>query len=99
MIDGHLDSTTERAVFWDLGRLKPGDNVQIRNDDGSQLSFVVVSSERYAFDNAPLQRIFGPADLPGLNLVTCNGAFDWGSRNYDKRLVVYTQQVAVGPGT
>ncbi|MHB8621568.1 MAG: class F sortase [Chloroflexota bacterium] len=94
---GHLDSTTGRAVFWNLNRLKVGDSVDVRNSDGSRLSFAVASKELYAFDNAPLRKIFGPADVPELNLITCSGAFDRASRNYDKRLVVYTQQVAAEP--
>ena len=94
---GHLDSTTGRAVFWDLNRLRTGDKVQVRNDDGSQLTFAVVSTDLYAFDDAPLQKIFGPSDVPGLNLVTCNGAFDWRTSNYNKRLVVYTRQMANEP--
>ena len=97
VIDGHLDSTTAPAVFWDLGRLQVGDQLQVWNDDGSLLSFAVVSKGLYAFDNAPMLQIFGPADVPGLNLVTCNGTFDWASRNYDKRLVVYTQEVVAAP--
>ncbi|MHB8620177.1 MAG: class F sortase [Chloroflexota bacterium] len=97
VIAGHLDSTTDRAVFWNLNRLKVGDSVEVRNSDGSRLSFAVVSKALYAFDNAPLRKIFGPADVPELNLITCSGTFDWGSRNYDKRLVVYTQEVAAEP--
>src|SRR5579862_979106 len=83
VLAGHLDSTTDRAVFWDLNKLKVGDKLQVATEDGSQLSFAVVASETYAFDNAPMQKIFGPADGPGLNLVTCNGSFDQGSKNYD----------------
>lgn len=97
VIAGHLDSTTARAVFWDLNRLRTGDNVQVQNDDGSMLSFAVVSRGIYPFDSFPLATIFGPADVPGLNLITCNGTFDRGSENYDRRLVVYTQEVAAGP--
>ena len=93
VIAGHLDSTTDKAVFWDLHLLKPGDQVQLKAEDGSQKTFSVVSDEVYAFDQAPLQKIFGAATQPMLNLVTCNGTFDRGSKNYDKRLVVYTRQI------
>lgn len=64
VISGHLDSTSDRAVFWDLHNLKSGDLVQIAAGDGSRLSFAVVASEIYPFDNAPLQKIFGPANGP-----------------------------------
>jgi sortase A len=91
VIAGHLDSTTDRAVFWDLHLLKPGDQVTVDEDDGSHMVFSVISSETYKFDQAPLQKIFGAASTPMLNLVTCNGTFDQGAKNYDKRLVVYSQ--------
>jgi sortase A len=93
VIAGHLDSTTDRAVFWDLHLMKPGDKVMLAYDDGSQLTFEVTGSEAYPYNQAPLQRIFGPSTAALLNLVTCNGTFDRGARNYDKRLVVYTKQV------
>ncbi len=94
VIAGHLDSTTDRAVFWDLNKLQPGDKVVVKGEDGSERTFQVVGSEIYVYYQAPLDRIFGPAGAPMLNLVTCNGTFDRGAKNYDKRLVVYTKEVA-----
>jgi sortase A len=94
VIAGHLDSTTDRAVFWDLRLLKAGDTVQVKDDDGSQLTFQVQDSEIYAFNQAPLQKIFGGGTQAMLNLVTCNGVFDRGAKNYDKRLVVYAKEIA-----
>ena len=90
---GHLDSTTDKAVFWDLHLLKPGDKVQVKQETGSTLTFQVTGSEAYAYNQAPLQKIFGPAAAATLNLITCNGTFDKASKNYDKRLVVYTKLV------
>ena len=94
VIAGHLDSTTDRAVFWDLHLLKPGDKVLVKDDDGKQLTFQVQSSTAYPYDQAPLQQIFGPASGPQLNLITCNGTFDKATANYNQRLVVYTKEVA-----
>ena len=93
VIAGHLDSTTDRAVFWDLRLLKPGDQVLVKDANGSRLTFQVTGSEIYPYNQAPLQKIFGPASAPMLNLVTCNGVFDRGAKNYDKRLVVYAREV------
>lgn len=90
VIAGHLDSTSGPAVFWKLGSLRAGDTVSVRRTDGSTRVFAVVGGETYVFNQAPLARIFGKAARPMLNLVTCNGTFDAGSQNYDKRLVVYT---------
>jgi len=92
VIAGHLDSTTDRAVFWDLGRLKPNDEVIVDMSNQTELHFTVLSQATYPYDKAPLQQIFGPASKPLLNLVTCHGTFDRASSNYDQRLVVYTQE-------
>jgi hypothetical protein len=45
----------------------------------------------YHYNNAPLADIFGATTTPSLNLVTCTGSFDRSSRNYDRRLVVYSK--------
>ena len=94
VLAGHLDSKTGPAIFWDLRALQPGDEVVIVSDDGVERRFEVVESANYPFDDAPLDRIFGPSDVSSLNLITCAGSFDRFSQNYDKRLVVYTRLIS-----
>jgi sortase (surface protein transpeptidase) len=93
VIAGHLDSKTGPAVFYRLEDLVPGDEIITATADGQELRFIVLSSETYDVADAPLERIFGNADRPHLNLITCDGAFDRSIRQYDKRLVVYTELV------
>jgi sortase (surface protein transpeptidase) len=91
VIAGHLDTNTGApAVFWDLNKLQPGDEVIVVGDDGVERVFLVEGAEVYPYDQAPVQRIFGPADRPQLNLITCDGAWNREVRNYSHRLVVYT---------
>jgi sortase (surface protein transpeptidase) len=89
VIAGHLDSTTGPAVFFRLDALGPGDELFVVTHGGEELRFVVEGLEAYAVNDAPLDRIFGPAPIPRLNLITCDGTFDWSRREYDQRLVVY----------
>src|SRR4029077_3081837 len=92
VIDGHLDSArVGAAVFWRLGSLRSGDQILVRMPGNRTLTFIVDRTAVYRFDNAPLAEIFGPTDTPSLNLVTCTGSFDRASRNYDRRLVVYSK--------
>lgn len=91
VIAGHLDSTTGPAIFYRLKDLTPGDEIITSTADGQEYRFVVTTSEVYVADDAPLERIFGNAIQPRLNLITCDGAFDRSIRQYDKRLVVYTE--------
>ena len=92
VIDGHLDSArVGAAVFWRLGDLRAGDQIQLRMPGNRTLTFIVDHTAIYPFDNAPLADIFGSTDTPSLNLVTCTGFFDRSSKNYDRRLVVYSK--------
>lgn len=91
---GHLDSKTGPAIFWRLRDLRPGDEVLVTSDDGAERRFLVRELAHYPFDQAPLDRIFGPGDHAALNLITCGGTFDQPTQNYDQRLVVYATLAA-----
>lgn len=91
-IAGHVDSKTGKAVFWDLGKLKPGDEVFIAGNDGTERRFVVTGVESYGRTTAPLQQIFGPSTDRRLNLITCDpdSGFDRTKGEYAGNIVVYT---------
>lgn len=90
VIDGHLDSRVHgAAVFWRLGELMVGDQIEVEMPGQRWLTFVVDRVAVYPYNDAPLNEIFGPADEPHLNLITCSGTFDRSSHNYDRRRVVY----------
>lgn len=92
VIDGHLDLVTGApSVFYYLDRLTAGDEVMVTDKTGKTLTFTVTNSVSYPFDQVPLQQIFGPSDKPKLNLITCVGTWNVGTRNYSNRLVVYTE--------
>lgn len=93
VIVGHRDRTDGPGIFWKLDRLKAGDAVTVVGADGRTMTFVVERSEVYPWDGVPMGRLF-TEDRPRLNLLTCIGTYDWESRNYSDRLVVY----AVLPG-
>jgi sortase (surface protein transpeptidase) len=93
VIAGHLDTNTGGpAVFWDLNRLRPGDEVTITYYNGDRYTFEVQGSELYDADaqGPTIERIFGASQTSDLNLVTCDGAWDHGMATYTKRLVVFT---------
>lgn len=90
VIDGHVDSKTGPAVFWDLRKLRPGDEVFVLGSDGIERRFVVTAMQVYKRDVAPLERIFGAAPGTHLNLITCDGVFDRTRKEYDSNLIVYT---------
>lgn len=91
VIAGHLDSPYGPAVFYKLRMLVPGDEMAVTYANGDRRVFVIETKERYFFDQAPVDKIFGGTPRRTLNLITCDGAWDRGAANYQQRLVVYAR--------
>lgn len=99
VIAGHLDNGKGTpAVMNDLSELKIGDNVYVTNKDGQKLNFQVTGMSLYDYNDAPLDMIFGSSTKAHLNLITCDGVWDQSKKNYDKRLVVFTDFVGIVDG-
>lgn len=94
-IAGHVDSKTGKAVFWDLAKLKPGDEIFVVGDDGVERKFAVTAVESYKRADAPLDLIFGPTTARHLNLITCDSTstFNRTTSEYAANVVVYTELV------
>ena len=92
VIAGHLDDKNGHpAVFWNIHKLKVGDDVYIIDGNGNKKHFRVISLEKYKTGAAPMKKIFGSNDGIYLNLITCGGVWDKTKNNYTERLVVFTK--------
>jgi LPXTG-site transpeptidase (sortase) family protein len=91
ILTGHLDyrgNPPRTAVFWDLKKLVPGDEVVVRTARGP-LTFKVESSALYERSNAPVEQILGWAMGKVITLITCEGQFIPGTPgDYTHRRVV-----------
>jgi hypothetical protein len=86
---GHVDSRkTGPAVFYEVGRLKKGNEIEVEREDGSVAVFRVDSVKSYPKKKFPSALVYGPTDKVGLRLVTCGGAYDKKRRNYLDNVVV-----------
>jgi sortase (surface protein transpeptidase) len=90
IIVGHLDSPAGPAVFWDLRRLVPGDELTVTYANGARYVFTVEDKERYYSEQLPRDKLLGRSARRVLNLITCDGAWDRGVASYSQRLAVYT---------
>jgi len=88
---GHVDSYEGPAVFWPLGQLEEGDEIEITREDGTTAVFVVEKSERYSQSDFPTEKVYGMTDYPSLRLITCTGVYSHGSQRYSHNLVVYAK--------
>lgn len=94
VIDGHLNRPGNfPAVFWRLGDVQVGMDVQVKNSSGKTLHFRVTGVMYFAPDQAPLQEIFGNQSGTYLNLITCAGDWIPSQHQMALRLVVFTTLV------
>lgn len=88
---GHVDNYIGPAVFYPLKNLIAGNEVIVSDTATNKLIFEVISVEAYLATDAPIDKIFGETGEIQLNLITCTGEYNRISKEYDKRLVVYTR--------
>ena len=92
IIDGHVLGRYNDAIFKSLGNLKPGDAFSIIYGDNSEKNFTVKEVKTLPVnDTATYLMQKDPNIAKQLNLITCGGNFDKKSQQYDKRVVVKSQ--------
>ena len=88
VIAGHVDSAAGPGVFYRLHELKTGDAVDVLRG-GTWVRFRVTTTEQYAKDRFPSERVYRPTPDAELRLITCGGDFDRGRLSYRDNIVVY----------
>jgi hypothetical protein len=92
VIEGHVDSAaTGPSVFYELGRLMPGDRIEVTRADGSVVPFVVYDVRVVPKDDFPTLDVYGNTPGPELRLITCGGPFDGEARSYQDNVVVFAR--------
>lgn len=90
VIAGHVDSNDGPAVFYRLGQVQPGDQIQVTLQDDEIANFEVTGIRSYPQKDFPAQTVYGNTDRAALRLITCG---DWNTetRQYDANVVVFAQ--------
>lgn len=89
VILGHVDTYKGPSVFWRLGELKAGDDIQVTREDGSTATFKVTALEQYSQSDFPTEKVYGNTSDSELRLITCGGTYNYSSLRYNKNTVVY----------
>lgn len=87
VIAGHFDGENGKGIFANLNKLKEGDKLYVKDDNGT--SFVFIVRESRIYDPGYVEEVFNSNDSPHLNLITCDGVWDENKKSYNKRLVVF----------
>lgn len=97
IIDGHVDGQKSDGIFSGLASIKPGALVGIEYGNGSKKEFRVMRVEEV--DEAKAASVLfsqSPKSTNQLNLITCSGNFNKGTKRYEKRVVVSTELAPQG---
>jgi hypothetical protein len=98
VIEGHVDSYQGPAVFFRLGALRPGNDVNVTLADGITAVFRVTGVREYAKAEYPANTIYAPAKYAALRLITCGGDFDAATGHYLNSVVVFASLVSSARG-
>jgi sortase (surface protein transpeptidase) len=93
IIEGHLHTERGPSVFYRLGALLPGDEIDIRRADGRLAIFRVTAVREYTKTQFPTADVYGDLDHSGLRLITCGGDLDPVSHRYLDNTVVYADLI------
>lgn len=73
IVTGYIGDDARPGALAELGRLRRGDRVSVRRDDGSIADFAVVEIHGYAPHELPLRELYA-ANRPTLRIVTTGGS-------------------------
>lgn len=92
IIDGHVRGRSKAGVFERLSDVKEGDDITITYGNGSEKRFVVFATKTVPEPEAASHLFEQRPDITSqLNLITCTGRYDAGSRTYADRVIVMAQ--------
>lgn len=95
---GHVDSAEHGpGIFFDLGALQPGDEVEVARADGTVAVFAVDRVERHPKDDFPTIEVYGDTADAQLRLITCGGDFDSSVRSYQDNVIAFATLVRTEP--
>ncbi|WP_233488626.1 class F sortase [Blastococcus sp. TF02-9] len=95
---GHVDSAEYGpGVFFDLGALQPGDEVEVARADGTVALFAVDRVERHPKNAFPTIEVYGNTSDAQLRLITCGGDFDSGARSYEDNIIAFATLTGARP--
>jgi LPXTG-site transpeptidase (sortase) family protein len=92
VIAGHvIGPKGEHGIFFNMKKLKPGDELQMVDAKGKTSLFKVRETRTYGQNEQPSE-VFNSSSGTHLNLITCAGEWDAANKQYLKRLVVFADK-------
>jgi hypothetical protein len=100
IIEGHIDSAAEGpSVFFRLGALRPGDEIDVTRADHTVAVFTVSGVRQFPKAAFPTAIVYGNTSFAALRLITCGGSFDRSVGSYVANTVVFASLSSSHPAT
>jgi LPXTG-site transpeptidase (sortase) family protein len=89
----HVSYNGVHGAFYDLKKLKVGDQVLVYDSAGDYAVFQVDSKEITLKTELPTEKIWNETQDPLLRLITCGGRYDSQTQHYLSNVIVYGRLV------
>jgi hypothetical protein len=89
VILGHVDAVAGPSVFYNLGKVRAGDQISVTRANNSVAVFTVDRVAEYPKAAFPQFAVYGNTDNAQLRLITCGGAFNHATGHYVNNIVVF----------
>ncbi|MGH3366684.1 MAG: class F sortase [Nocardioidaceae bacterium] len=93
VIAGHITWDRQPAVFFRLGDLRKGDRIEVTRKDRTTAVFEVQRLGEFPKRSFPTRAVYGQVDRPSLRLITCGGAYNERTNDYQANLIVWASLV------
>lgn len=84
--DGHLDWSNGPAVFWNLSKVQPGDEIRVGGANGERQEWRVDLKQSVPYTSSPPEWLYASSGPPRISLITCGGT--WLGAVYADRLLI-----------
>lgn len=88
VVIGHNNTRYGKAVFHDLGKVRKGADIGVRDAAGKTVHYTVTGTQTVNKNTFPTEKVYGPDPDAVLRLVTCDGSLDAAGHPVDN-LIVY----------
>ncbi len=94
VIEGHVTSQgSVPSVFFDLGEVVTGDEIEVDREDGTTATFEVYDIGSFPKDDFPSLAVYGRTDDAELRVITCGGDYSAEQRRHVDNVVVFARLV------
>ncbi|MEF9915024.1 class F sortase [Streptomyces sp. NPDC048511] len=89
---GHVDNLAGPAVFYGLGSLSKGQQIEVSRYDNRTAVFEIYGVEVFSKNDFPGPRVYGDTGYAELRVITCGGGYSK-ANGYDGNVVVFARLV------